>query len=107
MIGVLRHQLLNLLIVAFGQFEQRLFGLLAGAAALTANEPATGMRSGTEDAAQDPFDRQKRHHRQDQNDHQSGHAGFDIVVIGLDQHVTLMTSQHRTEHDPGDQQCEE
>ena len=47
-IGIFRHQLLNLLIVAFRQLQQRLLGLLTGATTFAAHEPAAGMRAGAE-----------------------------------------------------------
>jgi hypothetical protein len=46
-IGIFRHQLFNLLVIAFRQFQQRLLGLLTRAAALTADEPAARVRAGT------------------------------------------------------------
>ena len=107
MVGVFRHQLFNLLIVTLGKLKQRLFGLLAGAAAFTANEPAARVGTGAENTAQDPLDRKQHHHAEDQNDRQAGYAGFNVVVIRLDQDVTLMTRKHRSQHDPGDQQDEE
>ena len=107
MIGIFRHQLLNLLIVTFCQFEQRLFGLLTGATTLTTHKPPTGMCAGAENSAQQPFNRKQDDHGDDQDDHQARHAGFDIVVIRLDQHVTLMTGYHRTDDDPSDQQHKE
>ena len=107
MVGIFRHQLFNLLIVAFGQLQQRLLGLLTGATALTANEPAARVNPGTENPTQDPFHCQQDDHTQDQDDHQPCHAGFDVVVIGLDQYVTLVTREHRSQYNPGDQQDEE
>ena len=107
MVGVFRHQLFNLLIVTLGKLKQRLFGLLAGAAAFTTNEPAARVGTGAENTAQDPLDRKQHHHAEDQNDRQAGYAGFNVVVIRLDQDVTLMTRKHRSQHDPGDQQDEE
>ena len=107
MVSIFRHQLFNLLIVTLGQLKQCLLSLLTGAAAFTANEPATRMRTGTENSAQDPLNRKEHHHTEDQDDHQTRYAGFDVVVIGLDQDVTLMTGKHRPQDDPGDQQDEE
>ena len=37
------------------------------------------------------------------NLHQTRHAGFDIVIIRLDQYVALVTGNHWTDNDPGDQ----
>ena len=106
-VGVFRHQLFNLLIVTLCELKQRLLGLFTGAAALTANEPAAGMGTGTENTAQDPLDRKQHHHAEDQNDRQTRYAGFNVVVIGLDQDITLMTRKHRSQDDPGDQQDKE
>ncbi len=103
-VGIFRHQLLNLLIIPFGQLQQRLLGLLTGATTFTANEPAAGVRPGAEDATQEPFHSKQHHNAEDQDDHQARHAGFDIVVIGLDQNVALMASKHWPQNDPGDQQ---
>ena len=106
-IGIFRHQLLNLLVITFRQLKQRLLGLLTRATAFTADKPAARMRPGAENAAQQPFNGEQHHHGEDQDDHQPGHAGLDIVIIGLDQDVALMPGDHRAKHDPGDQQCEE
>ncbi len=106
-IGVFGHQLFHLLIIALGELNQRLLGLLTGATALAANEPATGMGTGAENTAQDPLQRQQHHNAQDQNDHQTRYAGFDVVIVGLDQHVSLVTGKHRPKDDPGDQQDKE
>ena len=81
--------------------------MLTRATAFTADKPAARMRSGAENAAQQPFDGEQHHHGEDQNDHQPGDAGLDIVIIGLDQDVALMPGDHRAKHDPGDQQREE
>ncbi len=106
-ISVFRHQLFNLLIIAFGQLQQRLFRLLTGAATLTTNEPAACMGTGTENTAQDPFNGKQDHDAEDQNDRQPRYAGFNVVVVGLDQDVSLMARKHRPQDDPGDQQDEE
>ncbi|SQB40809.1 Uncharacterised protein [Citrobacter koseri] len=53
-IGILRHQLLNLLVIAFRQLKQRLFGLLTCAAAFTPDKPAASVRAGAENASQQP-----------------------------------------------------
>ncbi|MNP04652.1 hypothetical protein D3C76_965750 [compost metagenome] len=62
------------------------------------------MSAGSENTTQDPFDRKQHHHGQDQDDHQARNAGFDVVVIGLDQDISLMTRNQRPKNDPGDQQ---
>ena len=51
-IGIFRHQLFNLLIIAFRQFQQRLFGLLTCTATLTPDKPPTGVRASAEDPPQ-------------------------------------------------------
>ena len=102
MIGVFRHQLFNLLIIAFCQLEQRLLRLLTGATTLPTDKPSAGMRASAENSAQQPFNRKQDDHCDDQNDHQTRHAGFDIVIIRLDQYVALMTGNHWTDNDPGD-----
>ncbi|MNZ74816.1 hypothetical protein D3C78_932770 [compost metagenome] len=106
-IGVARQQFFDLLVIAFGQFDQSGLGLLARTAAFTPQEPAAGMSTGAEDAAQDPFDHQQHDKQQDAHDHQAGDAGFDIVVIGLNQHIALMAGQHRPDHHAGDQHQEQ
>ena len=67
MVGIFRHQLFNLLIIAFGELKQRLLGLLTRTTTLAANEPAARMRAGTENTAQDPFDCQQYDDAEDQN----------------------------------------
>ena len=106
-IGIFRHQLLNLLIIAFRKLQQRLFCLLARATTLTAHKPAAGMRAGTEDPTQQPLQCKEDHQRQHQHDRKTRDAGFNVVVIGLDQHITLMPGEHRAKHDSGEKQCKE
>ncbi|MNP29917.1 hypothetical protein D3C76_1229660 [compost metagenome] len=107
MIGIARQQFFNLLVITFGQFYQRGLGLLTRTAAFAAQEPAASAGAGAEDAAQDPLDHQQHHKQQDTHDHQAGDAGFDIVVIGLNQHIALMAGQHRPNHHAGDQHQEQ
>ncbi|MNI50517.1 hypothetical protein D3C73_1051810 [compost metagenome] len=106
-IGIFRHQFFNLLIVAFCQLEQSLLGLLTCTAALATHKPAARMRTGAENTAQQPFNRKQNDHGDDQDDHQTRHAGFNVVVVCLDQHVSLMTGDHWADDDPGDQQHKE
>ncbi|SAH04847.1 Uncharacterised protein [Enterobacter cloacae] len=65
------------------------------------------MYAGTENTTQEPLHCQQNDHTQDQDNHQPCYAGFDVVVIGLDQYVTLVTRKHRPQYNPGDQQDEE
>ena len=60
MIGIFRHQLLNLLVITFRQFEQRLFGLLTRVTAFTADKPAARMRPGAETVSYTHLDVYKR-----------------------------------------------
>ena len=67
-IGIFRHQLLNLLIIALRQLQQRLLGLLTRAATLAAHEPAAGMCAGAENAPQQPLNGKQHYHGEDHDD---------------------------------------
>ncbi len=106
-IGIFRQQFLHLTVVAFCQLHQRRLSMTLGATALTAGKPAAGTRPGVQHAAQQPFHRQNHQQADDKDNHQASDAGFDIPVIGLNQHVALMTGNHRSQHHARNQQDKE
>lgn len=81
--------------------------MLVGAMIFATVEPAAGTCAGPKQSADGPFDDKEDDKRQNENNHQTGNAGFNIVIVGLNQHITLMTGDKRTEYNAREQQDEQ